>query len=47
MSSRGNTMVITWSFNTSIVVWVDADVLLLGAKGELTAVQGLELVMRL
>lgn len=38
---------ITWSFNTSIVVWVDADVLLLGAEGELTAVQGLQLVVRL
>lgn len=37
----------TWSFHTSVVIRVDADVLLLGAEGELAAVQRFKLVVRL
>jgi hypothetical protein len=37
----------TWCLHAAVVVGVDADVLLLGAEGELAAVQGLELVVRL
>lgn len=39
--------VVTWGLHASVVVRVDTDVLLLGAKGELTAVQGFELVVGL
>lgn len=39
--------VCTWSLHTPVVVGVDADVLLLGAEGELAALQGLQLVVGL
>lgn len=37
----------TWRLHSSVVVRVDADVLLLGAEGELTALQGFQLVVGL
>lgn len=37
----------TWSLHTSVVVRVDTDVLLLGAEGELAALQGFQLVVGL
>ena len=37
----------TWRLHAAVMVWVDADLLLLGAEGELTAFQGLQLMMGL
>ncbi len=37
----------TWSLHAPVVVGVDTDVLLLGAKGELAALQGFQLVVGL
>lgn len=37
----------TWSLHTSVVVRVDADVLLLGAEGELAALEGFQLMVGL
>ena len=37
----------TWGLHTPVVVGVDTDVLLLGAEGELAALQGFQLVVRL
>lgn len=37
----------TWSLHSSVVVRVDADVLLLGAEGKLAALQGFQLMVGL
>lgn len=37
----------TWGLHSAVMVWVDADLLLLRAKRELAAFQGLQLMMGL
>lgn len=36
-----------WAFHALIVIWIDADLFVLGIEGELAAVERLELVMAL
>lgn len=46
-SKQGLVEAPTWRLDSAVMVRVDADLLLLGAEGELTAFQGLQLMVGL